>query len=441
MDAQFKNLHLRKDKHRMKKVLLSVAIITASALNAQILPSGVPTTNLKAYYSFNSSLNDLSGNNHTATYSGISSRVDGYGPCLDSANNFQGYTEPASNSVEFPATLMSTMNNLSAGSVSLCFKLDSLANHSHNFGIDNTLLAKQKHGSNTELNLSIQDSKIRFHLTGGFPSATNFVSTTTVSTNTWYNVTCTWDGQTIKMYINGILDNSMSSSATLSNMSSPSYFAIGALPGIGGSGSYSSIDNVAFWSSSLSSSEVSQLYQSQLNCCSDSITSQPSSTSFTTVPGTAYFAVSHSDTAATFQWQENSGNGWFNLSNFGIYSGTTTDSIALTGITTSLNNYGFRCLVNSCNMDTTDVATLTVVDNIGVSEVVKDVIVYPNPTYGLLNIVLTSLSEFDVFNINGQRVAQGNTEGQIDITNLPTGSYQLIITNEDGRNVHTIQKK
>ena len=91
-------------------------------------------------------------------------------------------------------------------------------------------------------------------------------------------------------------------------------------------------------------------------------------------------------------------------------------------------------------MDTTKLAKLTVVEKIGVSEVVKDIIVSPNPTYGLLNIVLTSSAEYEVFNINGQRVAQGKTEGQIDITNLPTGSYQLIINNDDGRSTHTIQK-
>jgi len=174
--------------------------------------------------------------------------------------------------------------------------------------------------------------------------------------------------------------------------------------------------------------------------CQDSIQQQPQSNTFYTVPGDAYFAVTHSDAAATFQWQQNTGTGWSNLSNLGIYSGTTTDSVVLTGITAALNNYGFRCLVNSCNMDTTDLATLTVIDNIGVNEVVKDIIVSPNPTYGLLNIVLTSSAEYEVFNINGQRVAQGKTEGQIDITNLPTGSYQLIINNDDGRSTHTIQK-
>jgi hypothetical protein len=40
----------------------------------------------------------------------------------------------------------------------------------------------------------------------------------------------------------------------------------------------------------------------------------------------------------------------------------------------------------------------------------------------------------------GQKVAEGTTEGQIDISNLPTGSYQLILITEEGTTTHTIQK-
>lgn len=174
--------------------------------------------------------------------------------------------------------------------------------------------------------------------------------------------------------------------------------------------------------------------------CFDTIQQQPQSNTFYTVPGDAYFTVIHSDTTATYQWQENTGSGWSNLSDQGVYSGTATDSLILTGITASLNGYEYRCLVDACSMDTTNLATLTVVDNIGIGEVLTDVVVSPNPTSGTLNIVLTSLSEYEVFNINGHRVAQGKTEGQIDITKLPAGSYQIIITNDDGRSTHTIQK-
>ena len=119
-----------------------------------------------------------------------------------------------------------------------------------------------------------------------------------------------------------------------------------------------SIDDVGIWSRALTAQEIRYLYLS--SCCNDTIQQQPQSNTFYTVPGDAYFSVTHSDTAAIFQWQQNNGTGWSNLSDLGIYSGTTTDSVILTGVTPSLNNYGFRCIVNARNMDTTDVATLTV---------------------------------------------------------------------------------
>ena len=47
--------------------------------------------------------------------------------------------------------------------------------------------------------------------------------------------------------------------------------------------------------------------------CQDSIQQQPQSNTFYTIPGSAYFSTTHSDTAATYQWQENNGTGWVDL--------------------------------------------------------------------------------------------------------------------------------
>ncbi|MDA9052024.1 T9SS type A sorting domain-containing protein [Schleiferiaceae bacterium] len=49
-------------------------------------------------------------------------------------------------------------------------------------------------------------------------------------------------------------------------------------------------------------------------------------------------------------------------------------------------------------------------------------------------------SNYSVYSMAGQKVAEGTTEGQIDISNLPTGSYQLILITEEGTTTHTIQK-
>lgn len=174
--------------------------------------------------------------------------------------------------------------------------------------------------------------------------------------------------------------------------------------------------------------------------CLDSITSQPQSNTFYTVPGSAYFKVDHTDTNATYQWQQNVGTGWTNLSDFGFYTGTSTDSLQLNGITFAINGVGFRCLAQSCENDTSNIAILTVIDNVGIEESSKDLTVSPNPTEGLISVNLNSAAEYNVFNMTGQKVAEGKTEGKIDLTNLPSGTYQLILNTEEGIRTHSIQK-
>lgn len=174
--------------------------------------------------------------------------------------------------------------------------------------------------------------------------------------------------------------------------------------------------------------------------CLDSITTQPQSNTFYTVPGSAYFKVDHTDTNATYQWQQNVGTGWTNLSDFGFYTGTSTDSLQLNGITFAINGVGFRCLTQSCENDTSNIAILTVIDNVGIEEAENQIKVIPNPTTGLLLVDFKGVFDYKIYNINGQLVTQGKTEGQIDLTNLPAGSYQLFLNTTEGSNTHTIQK-
>lgn len=51
----------------------------------------------------------------------------------------------------------------------------------------------------------------------------------------------------------------------------------------------------------------------------------------------------------TYQWQEstNGGSTWTAITNGGIYSGATTTSLTLTGVTMGMNNYKYRCVVTS----------------------------------------------------------------------------------------------
>ena len=65
----------------MKRIILTLtlALFTLPILNAQDLPSYVPTEGLVAYYPFNGNANDASGNGHHATVNGARVSTDRFG--------------------------------------------------------------------------------------------------------------------------------------------------------------------------------------------------------------------------------------------------------------------------------------------------------------------------------------------------------------------------
>lgn len=90
------------------------------------------------------------------------------------------------------------------------------------------------------------------------------------------------------------------------------------------------------------------------------ITAQPTNT--VTCPGCTT-ALSATVTADQFQWQYYNGTIWTNLTDGGIYSGTTTTTLTITGPTTTENNTQYRLVTSNngyiCGITTSDVATLT----------------------------------------------------------------------------------
>jgi len=67
-------------------------------------------------------------------------------------------------------------------------------------------------------------------------------------------------------------------------------------------------------------------------------------------------------TNVTYQWQVNTGHGFTNLSNAGVYTGVTSDSLVITGANISMTTYQYQCIVTNigCGTITSTVATLTI---------------------------------------------------------------------------------
>ena len=423
----------------MKKFLLFLTVSSVTILSAQNIPGYIPSDSLIAAYTFSSNANDISGNNLNGTVSGASLSPDRNG-----SSNSSYYFDGVDDYIQLPEISTDFISAGKSGSISFWFKGGGNCT-SNCTGRIIHIDGGSQWSILAEITKDIPNTpgarpKVYFRC----PNENNEpLSSQVVNTNNWNHVVISIDGSTgnYRYYYNGALLSDMSFSYSTSN----TYYTTGRTINVGytpnstgaNTNFLGNIDDLFFWSKALDSIDVYHIYN-ELNYCQDSILNDPMSNSFQTVPGIAHFTAAHSDTSATYQWQQNNGTGWTNLSDFGIYSGTSTDSLILTGITTSLNGYGYRCIIDACTMDTTDVAFLTVVDNVGIEESSTALTISPNPTNGLINVEVKAI--YSVYNMSGKKVAEGKTEGQINISNLPTGSYQLILITEENTTSHRLQK-
>ncbi len=77
----------------------------------------------------------------------------------------------------------------------------------------------------------------------------------------------------------------------------------------------------------------------------------------------AFFAVSASGRGTiTYQWQVNTGGGFTNVLNGGVYSGATTNTLTITGAPYGMNGYLYQCIITDGqgNKNTTNTVLLTV---------------------------------------------------------------------------------
>ena len=86
------------------------------------------------------------------------------------------------------------------------------------------------------------------------------------------------------------------------------------------------------------------------------ITQQPAN-SFTCNNQTATFSIIATG-GISYQWQQNAGSGFANISNAGVYSGANTNTLTISAVTISFSGSLFRCIVN--NEVTSNSASLTV---------------------------------------------------------------------------------
>lgn len=390
----------------------------------QTLPNYVPSNGLIGWWPFNGNVNDESGNGRHGYTSGATITADRFGNA-NSAYEFDGIND----NLLIPTT---TFSNDTGFTFSIWINTDTITTTGEDYIFQ---IGNDPGTRYFGLRLAGTSSAptwlaCEFRANGVYQFVSMPSAGSIVYTDTNYLITVTYnDAGNLKFYVNGsLVTNAMNQTSHLGvPNNNPLYgefdfttnpLKIGAALPFG----YwfdGTLDDIGIWNRPLDSSEVYHLYHG----CSDTLITQPQSGTFYTVPGFAHFTAKHTDTTAIYQWQQNDGTGWSNLSDFGVYSGSSTDSLHISSVSLGMNGFGYRCIIESCVVDTTNNVILSVVDNVSIEELDSFVDIYPHPNCGIINVTSSESFSYSVFSIDGQLLLAGRSKDIIDIQGLPNDSY------------------
>jgi hypothetical protein len=269
---------------------------------------------------------------------------------------------------------------------------------------------------------------VRWHLS----TSGNGTSLSGVNLNIWQHITYVVQGTTTSFYINGLLIDVQSSAAPLTCFSSVMNLYFGGDIGGGAIEYYSGLfDDIGFWITPLNTQEISNLF----NGCLVSVSTQPANQTIN-INNNAQFVVGSSDSNATYQWQTDLGVGFQNISNTGQYNGASNDTLSVANVSMSNNNQSFRCIINSGSCaDTSNVAVLTINNNVGIHEMAQHNLfsVFPNPAHNVINVKADHKligSVFTIYDNTGKAVQSGKINAantSIELSNLSSGFYMFSV--------------
>jgi hypothetical protein len=170
----------------------------------------------------------------------------------------------------------------------------------------------------------------------------------------------------------------------------------------------------------------------------------------TAVAGTnAQFYISASSNA-NYQWQQDAGLGFVNLTNAGPYSGVATNTLTISNVQVTMNNFQYRCVVydslGGCH-NTSSPASLSVPVSINDIELIN-IKFYPNPASSYITLDLpTNINNATVtiYSILGQKQILTTTNKSltnIDIERLTNGVYLMEVSSDNkvGRQIFIKQQ-
>lgn len=402
----------------MKKknlLITAVAIFGLATITVAQVPSYVPTNGLVGWWPFNGNANDESGNGNNGTVNGATLTSDRFGNA-NTAFSFDGVNDninPLQNNLPFGSSARTAsiwFQRIGSGGCLLSYGSASTSN-AYMIALGSSIISNQGWADDFPVYPSID--------------------------NNWHHLVCSFDGLNVTIYLDNVnLGNG--SMPNWNTIAGSFYFGTRVLNDMDFFNG--NIDDIAIWNRALSTQEITDLY----NGCQLSVNTQPLNQTLN-INNNTQFVVGSTDPIASFQWQSDLGVGFQNLNSVGQYSGTTNDTLTVSNVTMSNNNQPFRCIVSSgsCS-DTSNVAVLTVNNNVGINESSQDNLfsVFPNPAQSVINVKADNKLNGEVYSIydnTGRVVLTGKLNDQnttIELGNLSGGIYMFSV----GENMKQIFK-
>lgn len=332
--------------------LLFLILISSGSVFAQ-LPSNVPSKGLQAYWGFDGNSNDLSNNSNTLTNNGATLTTDRDGNTnsaydYDGTNDYMIVNSPSFSFGQTDSFSVSWWMYKTVAEYGIALMQSSGASGNFIWIFQTNAVGDMSHGAGKQ-NSGWTWAKSSYKL------------------NVWEHYVATYANGAMNLYKDGVFVTSSTFGYTGSAKTSLP-FRIGRSH----AGNYydGKIDDVGIWDRVLTQNEINGLY---LGC--NLVDNGPKD--FFSTNGGAWFDVDADASGVTYQWQSDSSGSFQDLTNGGIYSGVTTDSLVLTSATATYNSVNYRCVVSdtTCS-DTSEFAMLTICgDIIGQP---KDQLIAPN---------------------------------------------------------------
>src|SRR5690606_10642027 len=229
-------------KHLINNLMLLISLVILSNGNTQVdLNNG-----LVSYIPFNGNTNDLSGNGHhlsylgTQVFSGIDRNMN-----MHAAMRFYGENGQAGLSCG-----TSLLNDLSEYSISFWLNLkEGISENMHVFGQDNLL----------EVQYATSPGRLRiYHPTSG----TFAINLTSPFYNNWRHILITGNSTEMKVYINGILEDTHTGNYSLGNNTNNTNIGSKVIDQTTNACLRGSFDDLRIYSRVLNNEEIAALYNS-----------------------------------------------------------------------------------------------------------------------------------------------------------------------------------